>query len=723
MIRRRPLLSSVLSLSLLAQTQQPSPQTPPGSQQPAGTTAAPSAAGANRLFVRGFPESEQTAQMDREKKARDMVAAERIRTYMERMSGEPHHAGSPGSKAVAEYAQALFREWGLDARVETFEALLPYPTARQLDLTGPTTSRAKLQEPVIPEDKDSGDSGQLAPYNAYSASGDVTGQVVYANFGNQEDYDTLKKSGVDVRGKIVLVRYGNGFRGVKPKIAAQNGAIACLIYSEPKDDGYYRGDVYPKGPFRPSQGVQRGSIMDMAIYPGDPQSPGWASEKGSKKLPREQVKTIARIPTLPISYGDAVPLLRAMGGPVAPEPWRGAMALTYHLGPGPATVRLKVDFDWTVKPVHDVIAVIPGTQFKDQWVIFGNHHDAWVHGANDPLSGASSLLETGRVLGRLVKSGWKPKRTIVLCLWDGEEFGMVGSTEWVEKHRAELEQKAVAYINTDSNSRGTLGLGGSPAFEQFAGNVLRHVNDPGTGKPLFDTPQRRPNANGLRLGPLGSGSDFVSFLDYAGIPSLNLGFGGEGGGLYHSAYDTFTAYQKFGDPDFSFCRALSQLTTTIAMRLADSPILPHEFSDQTKAIRSYVEEIQKEFPGADLKEVNRQLTRLSTASRAFDDEIRNVRRRSQAISADKLTKLNQTLMKTERALLLPQGLPGREWYKHQLYAPGLYTGYGVKTLPGVREALEAGRSDEATQQASNVAKALRNCAEKIEEAAALLRGM
>ncbi|MBS1834145.1 MAG: M28 family peptidase [Acidobacteria bacterium] len=705
----RPLFSSVLSLSLLAQIQQTAP--PAASAPP------------NRLFVRGYPESEQASQMEREKKARDMVQAERIRTYMERMSGEPHHAGSPGSKAVAEYAQALFREWGLDARIETFEALLPYPTTRQLDLTGPTAYRAKLQEPVIAEDKDSGDNSQLPTFNAYSASGDVSGQVVYANYGNQEDYDTLKKAGVDVRGKIVLVRYGNGFRGVKPKIAAQNGAIACLIYSEPKDDGYYRGDVYPKGPFRPSQGVQRGSIMDMAIYPGDPLSPGWASERGSKRLSREQAKTIARIPTIPISYGDAVPLMRAMGGPVAPEPWRGAMALTYHLGPGPATARLKVDFDWTSKPVHDVIAVIPGTQFKDQWVILGNHHDAWVHGANDPLSGASSLLETGRVLARMVKSGWKPKRTIVLCLWDGEEFGMVGSTEWVEKHKAELEQKAVAYINTDSNSRGTLGVGGSPVFEQFVGNVLRHVNDPGTGKPLYETPQRRPNANGLRLGPLGSGSDYVSFLDYAGVPSLNLGFGGDGGGLYHSAYDTFTAYQKFGDPDFSYCRTLSQLTTTMTLRLADAPVLPHEFGDQTKAVRSYVEEIQKDFPNADLKEVNRQLTRLSTASRAFDDEIRAVRRRSQAISPEKLTRLNQALMKTERALLLSQGLPRREWYKHQLYAPGLYTGYGVKTLPGVREALEAGRNDEATQQAANVAKALRHCAAQIEEAATLLRGI
>jgi N-acetylated-alpha-linked acidic dipeptidase len=678
--------------------------------------------------IRGFPPEQQAAQRDREKKAREMAQAERIRTYMERMSADPHHAGSPGSRAVAEYAAALMKEWGLDSRIETFEASLPYPTGRVLEMTAPSKFRAHLQEPPIPEDKDSSDTGQLPTYVAYSAAGDVTAPLVYVNYGTKEDYETLKKLGVDVRGKIVIARYGGNFRGVKPKLAAENGAVGCIIYSDPKDDGYYRGDVYPKGPYRPPHGVQRGSIMDLAVYPGDPQSPGWASEKGAKKIPLETAKNIVRIPVLPISYADASPLLRALEGPVAPETWRGAMSLTYHVGPGPASVRLKVDFDWSVKNVHDVIAVIPGTVYKDQWVIMGNHHDAWVNGASDPLSGASSLLETARVLSRMVKRGWKPRRTIVLALWDGEEFGMVGSTEWVEKHKPELDQRAVAYINTDSNSRGSLSASGSPAFEQFLTEVMRDITDPATQKSLLDAP-RRPartgaSANaGLRLGPLGSGSDYTAFFEHAGVSSLNLGFGGEGGGVYHSIYDTFAWYQKYGDPDFTYCRTLSQVTTTMLMRLADAPLLPHQFSDLSRAVRGYVDDLQKDFPNADLKEVARQLTRLSTAARQFDDDSAAALRRAGSANADKLAKLNQAIYRTERALLAPQGLPGREWYKHQLNAPGLYTGYGSKTLPGIREALEGGRTAEAAQQALVVAKTLKACAAQIEEAASLLRGI
>jgi N-acetylated-alpha-linked acidic dipeptidase len=709
----RTLLSPLLSFSLLVQAQSPAPA-------PAAATSAPPST------IRGFPPDQQSAQRALEKKAREMAQPERIRTYMERMSAEPHHSGSPGSKAVAEYASALLKEWGLDSRIETFEAMLPYPTGRLLEMTGPTSYRAKLQEPVIPEDKDSGDVGQIPTYNAYSAAGDVTGQLVYVNYGNREDYEFLKKSGIDVRGKIVLARYGNGFRGVKPKIAAEYGAIGCLIYSDPKDDGYYRGDVYPKGPFRPPQGVQRGSVMDMAVYPGDPLSPGWASEKGSKKLSKDDAKNLVKIPVMPISYGDASPLLRALGGPVAPEPWRGAMSLTYHLGPGPTTVRLKLDFDWSTKPLHNVIAVIPGTVFKDQWVILGNHHDAWVNGASDPLSGASSLLETARVLSKMVKSGWKPKRTIVLALWDGEEFGLVGSTEWVEKHKAELDQKAVAYINSDSNGRGTLSAGGSPIFEQFFTEIIRDVNDPATGKSILDTPRRgRPNrpATGPRLAPIGSGSDFVAFLDHVGISSMNLGFGGEGGGVYHSIYDSFAWYQKFSDSDFAYGKALSEVTTTMLMRLADSAVLPHQFSDLAKAVRGYADEIQKDYPSVDLKDLNKQLARLTTAAKTFDDDANTAMKRCGGSSAEKLNKLNQAIYRAERALLSSKGLPGRDWYKHQIYAPGLYTGYGVKTLPGIREALEGGRMDEANQQAAQVSKAIKACASQIEEATALLRGI
>lgn len=677
------------------------------------------------LSIRGFPPEQLAAQRDRETKARDMAQPERIRTYMERMSAEPHHAGSAGSRAVAEYAVALLKEWGLESRIEVFESLLPYPTTRVLEMTSPTVFKAKLQEPALPEDKDSGASGQLATFNAFSASGDVTGQLVYVNYGNLEDYETLKKLGISVKGKIVIARYGNGWRGVKPKIAAENGAIGCIIYSDPKEDGYYRGDVYPKGAFRPSQGVQRGSVMDMAIHTGDPLSPGWASEKGSKRLTREEARTITKIPVLPISYGDAAPLLRALGGPVAPEPWRGALALTYHVGPGPATVHLKLDFDWTTKPVYNVIGVIPGSVFKDQWVVFGNHHDAWANGASDPISGASSLIETARVLSKMVKSGWKPKRTVVFALWDAEEFGIIGSTEWVEKHQDELDRKAVAYINTDSNGRGTLNASGSPLLEHFYNEILRDVNDPVSGKSLLEAPRskRGGGPNGARLGPLGSGSDYVAFFDHVGVSSLNLGFGGDGGGVYHSAYDTFAYFQKFSDADFSYGKTLSQVTTTMLMRLADATLAPQQFGELAKAVRFYMDEIQKDYPTADLRDVAAQLTRLSTAGRIFDEETASAHRRAGGASVEKLNKLNQTIYRAERALLSSKGLPDREWYKHQIFAPGLYTGYGVKTLPGIREALEGGRPAEALQQARNVAKALRACAAQIEEASALLRAL
>ena len=478
--------------------------------------------------IRGFAADQAKLQHEREDKAATIASAERIRIHMERMSAVPHHAGSPGGKAVAEYALAQFKEWGLDARIEEFDALIPYPTSRSLEMTAPTHFRAQLKEPAIDDDKFTGQTGQLPTYNAFSASGDVSAPLVYVNYGMPEDYEYLKKSGIDIKGKITIVRYGRGWRGVKAKLAQEYGAAGCLIYSDPHEDGYFQNDVYPKGPMRPVQGVQRGSVVDMAVYPGDPLTPGWASEPGAKRLARADAKTILKIPVLPISYGDARPLLEALGGAVVPEAWRGSLPLTYHLGPGPATVHLKVDFDWTNKPLRDVIVTIPGSVYKDQWIIYGNHHDAWVNGASDPLSGASALLETARTLAMMHKDGWQPKRTIVLALWDGEEFGLVGSTEWVEKHQEELERAAAVYINSDSNGKGSMGASGSHSLETFVKEVLRDINDPVTGKALIDVPRNRGGIEKtgehaeFRLGPLGAGSDYVAFLDHAGVASLNL---------------------------------------------------------------------------------------------------------------------------------------------------------------------------------------------------------
>jgi N-acetylated-alpha-linked acidic dipeptidase len=670
--------------------------------------------------IRGFGNDQWKSQHEREEKATAIPQRERMRIYMERMASKPHHAGSAGSRAVAEYALGLFREWGFDARIETFDALLPYPTSRTLEMTEPVKYRAILKEPAIPEDADSSDPHQIPTFNAYSASGDVTAPLVYVNYGVPRDYEELARLGIDVKGKIVIARYGRGWRGVKPKLAQENGAAGCLIYSDPRDDGYYQGDIYPDGPMRPAQGAQRGSVLDMSIYPGDPLTPGWASVPGAKRLPRAEAKTILKIPVMPISYGDAQPLLEQLRGPMVPEAWRGALPITYHAGPGPAVVHLKLDFDWTNKPVNDVIATMPGSVFKDQWIVYGNHHDAWVNGATDPISGAAALLETARTLAEMRRQGWQTKRTIRLALWDGEEFGLVGSTEWVEKHQEELERKAAVYINSDSSGRGALNAGGSDTLETFMREVLRDVNDPVTQKSLLAA-DASPRT--FRLGPLGSGSDYVGFLHHAGVASLNLGFGGaEAGGVYHSAYDTVAWFRRFSDGEMNYGKTLTQVMTTVLLRLADAPVLPFEFHTLSRTVHGYVEDLQKQSAGQiDFHEVHAQLSRLHADSEAYNGELNALLKRVATIPPEKLIRVNEWLEHAERTLLLGDGLPRREWYRNQIYAPGLYTGYGVKTLPGVREAAEGKRWEEANQQARRVAQVLRAMCMQVEEATRLLK--
>lgn len=677
--------------------------------------------------IRGFSPEEAQQQRQWEEKFKAIPEPGRIRAYLERMSQKPHHAGSAGSKAVAEYTAGLLREWGLDTSIEEFEALLPYPTVRKLEVIKPVPYTAQLKEPAMAEDANSSDTGQLPTYNAYSASGDVTAPVVYANYGLPEDYDLLARLGVDVRGKIVLTRYGKSWRGVKPKVAYEHGAVACLIYSDPREDGYFAGDVYPAGAYRPEQGVQRGSVMDMAVYAGDPLSPGWASEKGSRRLSREEAKVLMKIPVMPISYGDALPILKQLTGPVPPESWRGALPVTYHVGPG-AMVHLQLDFDWSTKPLYDVIATIPGSDLPDEWILYGNHHDAWVNGANDPLSGAASLLETARSLAALRKQGWKPRRTIKLALWDGEEFGLVGSTEWVEKHRQELQRKAIAYFNSDSNGKGPIGASGSPVLEQFLVEVLRDVKDPESDKSVLDASRPRgrmaesPNrSRSIRLSPLGAGSDYVAFAHFAGIASLNLGFGGDSGGIYHSIYDTFSWYTRFSDGTFVYGKALSQVMGTAMMRLANASILPFEFSRVASAVKSYVDDIQREAnlrgEKLEMDMISAELLRLQQSAEAYERQYTAAIGRVSSRSTSRLSHLNETLFRSERALLQEQGLPGREWFKSQISAPGLYTGYGAKTLPGVREAVEAGRFGEARAQSKVVADTLRQFRQQVDQAA------
>ena len=681
--------------------------------------------------IRGFPKGQWAAEHELEQKAIAMPQASREKVYLERMAKVPHHAGSPADAAVAEYALGLFKEFGLEARIENFEALIPYPTARGLEMVSPVKFRAALKEPVISQDAYTSNPTQLPTYNAYSASGDVTAPLVYVNYGVPEDYDYLAKQGIDVKGKIVIARYGKSWRGTKPKVAAEHGAVGCLIYSDPRDDGYFQGDIYPRGAMRPPDGVQRGSVMDMPVYVGDPLSPGWASEPGSKRLTMAESKILMKIPVMPISYADATPLLQNLGGPVAPEGWRGALGFTYHIGPGPATAHFKLDFDNSTRPLHDVIATIPGSTYPDEWIIYGNHHDGWVNGAHDPLSGAASLLETARTLAALRKEGWQPKRTIVLALWDGEEFGLLGSTEWAEKHQEELAHKGVVYINSDTNSKGALGASGSHTLEMFVSQVLRDLKDPVSGKSLLEAAQMRrgrgeaPGSEeatrppGFHMGPLGAGSDYVAFIDHIGVASLNFGFGGPNlGGVYHSIYDDPDWFERFADPGFVYGAALSQVTTTTLLRLADALLLPFEFGEFSKTVHRYVDEIKRQAgTKVNFEPVLEQLDKMDADAKAYEAAVNNSTSENETA---RLARANQSLFETERGLTLAKGLPGRDWYRHQIYAPGLYTGYGAKTLPGIREAVEGSRWEEANREVQDAAQALGQMSRHIREATRLL---
>lgn len=638
---------------------------------------------------------------------------DRVREYVKLLSAEPHAIGSAASKRNAEWIRDRFHEWGLDASIEEFDVLFPTPKERIVELTAPTTYRARLKEPVIPEDPDSGDAGQLPTYNAYSGDGDVTAQLVYVNYGIPADYEQLTKLGIDVRGKIVIARYGQSWRGIKPKVAYEHGAVGCLIYSDPRDDGYYQGDVFPQGPYRPEQGVQRGSVMDMPIHPGDPLTPGWGATKGAKRLSREEAKTILKIPVLPISYGDALPLLKALKGPVVPEAWRGALPLTYHAGPGPATVHLKVEAEWKTHTLYNAIGKIKGTVYPDEWVIRGNHHDAWVNGASDPVSGMAAVLEEARSFGELLKKGWRPKRTMIFAAWDGEEPGLLGSTEWAEQHADELAEKAVAYINSDSNGKGQMGAGGSHSLERFINDIARSVNK--DGKSIYEgmrarrTQSASSNRPDIRIGALGSGSDYTVFIDHLGIASLNLGFGGEGGGgVYHSIYDSFAWYTRFSDTNFENGRALAQVAGLAMLRLTDAEVLPFEFTNAADAINGYVEEIDKmQKENVDLKPLKAAVEKLKASAEGY----------AKAGAATDKKALNRMLIQSERKLLSDAGLPRRPWFRHQIYAPGFYTGYGVKTIPGVREAIEQKNWAEANAQVLVAAKTIEAFAANIDAAA------
>ena len=727
--------------------------------------------GASQAGLVGYSPRASESEREWEAKFRAIPDPANLREYMRRLSARPHHVGSPYDKDNAEWILAHFKEWGLDAHIEQFDVLFPTPKVRVLEMLGPTRFTAKLEEPALAVDPTSNQkSEQLPTYNAYSIDGDVTGPLVFVNYGLPEDYEKLDRLGISVKGAIVIAKYYHSWRGIKPKVAAEHGAIGCLIYSEPQDDGYSRDNVFPAGPMRPADGVQRGSVMDFpSSNPGDPLTPGVGATPDAKRLPISEAKSITKIPVLPISYGDAQPLLAALAGPMAPEEWRGSLPIPYHVGPGPARVHLKLAFNWDIKPVYDVIAKIPGSVAPDEWVVRGNHHDGWVNGAEDPISGQSPLLEEARALGLLLKQGWKPRRTIIYCAWDGEEPMLLGSTEWVEAHAEELREHAAVYINTDGNDRGVLNVEGSHSLEQFINGVARDIEDPETrmtvwqraqlvkiseAKSADDRKEVRQRAD-LRIGALGSGTDFTAFLDHVGVASLNMGYGGEDEqGIYHSIYDDFYWYTHFSDTDFTYGRALAQTIGTSVMRLADAEVLPFDFVGFADTMQKYTDDLQKLLADKqeEIRERNRELDEglfkatfdprhptvappreevpphlnFAPLQNAVDSLTHSAKHYQQALAkaslgdeamAAKLGTLNRELIASERKLTNSEGLPRRPWYKHLVYAPGVYSGYGAKTLPGVREGIELKNYGEADQEIVRVAKALEDEAALIDSAA------
>ncbi len=718
-----------------------------------GLALTPSAAD---VPLRGFfPQSVQ-AERDLEAKFKAMPDPARMRESMRRLSARPHHVGSAYDKDNAEWLLDQFKSYGWDAHIENFDVLFPTPVERVVELVAPTTFKASLQETPLPGDPTSSQQAeQLPSYNAYSVDGDVTGPLVFVNYGVPADYEELEQHGVSVKGAIVIAKYGGSWRGIKPKVAAEHGAIGCLIYSDPRDDGYAEGDVFPAGPMRPAQGVQRGSVADMPVYPGDPLTPGVGATKDAKRLSVAQATTITKIPVLPISYGDAQPLLSALGGPVVPSEWRGGLPITYRFGPGAAKVHLRVKSDWSLKTLYDVIAKLPGTTEADQWVIRGNHHDAWVNGAEDPISGLVAELEEARALGTLYKQGWRPKRTIIYAAWDGEEPGLLGSTEWAETHADALKAHAVAYINSDGNGRGYLGVSGSHSLEKLMNGVAMDVNDPEANvsswkriqasRILKGTPEVRKEARDredLRISALGSGSDYSSFIDHLGVASLNIGYGGEDdGGIYHSIYDDFYWYTHFSDTAFVYGRALAQVGGTTVLRLANADLLPFAFTNLYETVQGYVKDLQslrdrraeqitdrnksiddglfkltsdprdpmiaperqQPAPQLNFAPLLNALDSLNHAASHYDRAYTRAVTDGHFASAK---TVNTQLLQAERALTSPEGLKNRPWYVHMLYAPGFYTGYGVKTVPGVREAIEQGQWQDADREIVRAAAAL-----------------
>ncbi|MGH6887904.1 MAG: M28 family peptidase [Rhizomicrobium sp.] len=710
------------------------------------------------------------------------IAPSDLRDWMKLLAAEPNHVGSPHDTKNAQWILARFKDWGWDAHIETFDVLYPTPIDEALELVTPKPYRAMLQEPPIPGDTSATATEPALPaYVAYQGDGDVTAKLVYVNYGMPDDYKALARMGVDVKGAIVIARYGKGWRGLKPRLAEEHGAIGCLIYSDPADDGYAVDKTYPEGPARPPRGIQRGSVADMTLYPGDPLTPGVAATPDAKRRTRAEAPTILKIPVLPMSYADAQVFLAALGGDVVPPDWRGALPITYHVGPGPAVVHLRVTSDWRLRPIYDVIATLKGSTWPDQWVVRGNHHDGWVFGATDPLSGQVALLAEAKALGELARQGWRPKRTIIYTSWDGEEPMLLGSTEWVEAHADDLKRHAILYVNSDSNARGFFRPGGSQDLTHFVNAIAGEIDDPETHATIGQRLRAKIRVDALApdatdeqkadakiaadpkkdfpIAAIGSGSDYSSFIDHLGLPALSLGFGREGNaaGVYHSRYDTFENHSRFVDPGFVYDALLAKTVGWLVIRAADSAMpLDHagDFADAMATDLAQLKKLAKDKredaqtqaamlkdrafalsadptktngPPVALKSVpqirfaplDAAVKRLEKAAHGYDAA---VAAHGTALSDTARARLRAIVNGIDQTLAPSVGLPGRNWYRNLVYAPGRNTGYGVKTLPGVREGIEDERFADADRYAKLTADALDAYSGRLDQAIRLLNG-
>ena len=723
------------------------------------------------------------SQKDLEAKLDAAIDPAEMGGWLKLLAAEPNHVGSAHNKANAEWIAAQFKSWGWDAKIETFDVLYPTPISEALELTAGAGApfKATLTEPPVPGDPATNTKDALPAYVAFQGDGDVTASLVYANYDMPEDYLALERMGVSVKGKIVITRYGGGWRGLKPLLAQMHGAAGAIIYSDPKDDGYATDDVYPKGAARPPHGFQRGSVADMPIYPGDPLTPGYGSTKDAKRLDRKDAVTILKIPCLPISYGDAQVLLRALEGPVAPANFRGSLPITYHVGGGAAQVHLAVKSDWSPKTLYDVVATLKGKDAPNEWIVRGNHHDGWVMGASDPLSGQIAQLAEAKAMGGLLKAGWRPSRTIVYTSWDGEEPMLLGSTEWAETHADELKAKALVYINSDGNGRGFFRAEGSHAFQHFVNQVSADVKDPETGISVRDRARARLQvaaaeagageetrkmaaivadpAKDTPLAPLGSGSDYSAFLQHLGLAAIDFGYGGEGesGGVYHSLYDDYEHHSRFVDPGFAYDATLAKTVGRAVLRLADTDLPVQRYGDFASTVATYLEEVKKldgakrdeaksqarllaagayalaadptkphvnptplaQSPALDFAALETAVSKLKTSASAFDTALAA---KGESLSKAQRAKLDGVIRPLDQSLLRPEGLPGRPWYMNMVYAPGRFTGYGAKTLPGVREAIEERRFTDAQTYVGLTSQALSAYAAELDKATAVVNG-